>query len=132
MEEERDSGYLQLIARTLLALVFLFFGYEQIRTFGSTVYAISAVGIQHANIAAVIALILEFGGSLLLILGYRARLAAVALIVFTALATYFYHRDIHDAAQLVMVLKNLSIVGGLLMVIAYGPGKLTLKTLVRV
>ena len=120
-------GYMTLVARVLLALVFLVVGYEKITNFAGTVAAIAAVGVPYANVVTVLAIILEFGGAVLLILGYRARLAAKGLILFTAVATLMYHRDVSQPLQMLMVLKDASIIGGLLMVVAYGPGKFSLR-----
>ncbi len=121
------SGYLSLTARVLLGLVFLVVGFEKIMNFAVTVNAIASVGVQYPSFMAVLAIILEFGGGALLILGYQARVAAWGLILFTAVATLMYHRDMTQSLQVLMMLKNLAIMGGLLMVAAHGPGKLSLR-----
>lgn len=122
------SGYIPLVARVFLALLFLVFGFEQTTNFAGTVAVVaSVVGAPFAPAITVLAIILEFGGALLLTLGYRARTAAWGLILFTAVATLMYHRDMSQPLQMMLALKNLSIIGGLLMVAAYGPGKLSLK-----
>ncbi|HYF10058.1 MAG TPA: DoxX family protein, partial [Candidatus Paceibacterota bacterium] len=57
-----------------------------------------------------------------LLLGYKTRWGAWALIVFTLVASAIFHNFLKDASQIVMFLKNLALVGGLLYVAAYGPG----------
>jgi putative oxidoreductase len=52
--------------------------------------------------------------------GSLTRLASLALLVFTALATLFFHEQVTDQTQAAMALKNVAIIGGLLMVFAYG------------
>lgn len=64
--------------------------------------------------------IFELAAGLLLASGLMTRLAALLLLGFTALATLFFHREITDPVQSTMALKNLAIMGGLLMVYAYG------------
>ena len=121
------SGYFSLAARVLLALLFLVVGYEKITNFAGTAAIIASAGIPYPTIATVLAIIFEFGGATLLVLGFQARLAAWGLILFTAIATLLYHRDMSQPIQMLMALKNLSIIGGLLMIAAFGPGKLSLQ-----
>lgn len=68
----------------------------------------------------------EVGGGLLLIVGYQARIAAAALAVFTVLAAVFFHNSFADQNQMIHFMKNLAITGGLLQVIAFGAGALSL------
>ena len=78
-----------------------------------------------------LAMIIEIGGALLLITGWRARFAAWVLMIFVLIATFFAHRfwEISDAAQygnqLNHFLKNFAIIGGLLFVAACGPGSMS-------
>ena len=64
--------------------------------------------------------VFEIVAGLVLASGFMTRIASVALIVFTALATLFFHERVTDQAQAAMALKNLAVIGGLLMVFAYG------------
>jgi putative oxidoreductase len=74
------------------------------------------------------AIVLELGGGLLVALGYRARLGAFALAVFVVPTTLIFH-DFWTLTgpdyqlQMIMFLKNLSMLGGLLLVMAFGPGR---------
>ena len=74
----------------------------------------------------------EFFGGIMIVLGLKARWAALALFVFTALATFYFHNfwDLADAAQAMaqraQALKNLSVMGGLLMVVVMGSGAYSL------
>ena len=77
---------------------------------------------------AVIAIIIEIGGSILLIVGWRARWAAWLLVLFVAIAAFAAHRfwELTDPGQfnnqMNHFLKNLSLIGGLLYVATFGPG----------
>lgn len=121
------SGYMSLVARVFLGLLFLVIGYEKITNFAGTVAAIASVGVPFPTVLAVLAILLEFGGAILLIVGFQARLAAWGLILFTAVATLMYHRDFSQPLQMLMALKNVSIIGGLLLVATHGPGKLSIR-----
>ena len=123
----RCSGYISLAARVLLGLLFLVIGYEKITNFAAAAAAIASAGMPIPTVLAALAIILEFGGAILLIIGFQARLAAWGLILFTFVATLMFHRDISQPLQVLMVLKNLAIMGGLLMVAVHGPGKLSIK-----
>ena len=80
------------------------------------------------------AVLLELGGGLALATGFRARIAALLLFAFLVPATYLFHfkaafdpaMNLVDRGQLIHILKNLAIMGGLLMVYGNGAGKLTI------
>jgi len=115
--------YGPLVARTLLVLVFVISGLGILADFGGTVGFYTAVGVPVATVAVVLALIAKLGGSAMVITGVHARTGALALIVFTLLATLIAHRGM---PELINALKNLSIVGGLLMIVMHGPGPMNL------
>jgi putative oxidoreductase len=75
------------------------------------------------------AVALESLGSFAVLLGYKARTGAVMLLVFLATATYFFHPfwKMTDPAargpEMINFMKNAAIAGGLLMVLARGPGR---------
>ncbi|MBI5827057.1 MAG: DoxX family protein [Deltaproteobacteria bacterium] len=116
------KNIIPLIGRVLLAAVFLVAGYGKIMQPGGTQQYIASHGMPLPVLSWAAAVVFELGGGMLLVLGYRARWAAGALIVFTILATAVFHSQLSDRMQMIMFMKNLAILGGLLMVISYGPG----------
>lgn len=114
--------YAVFLARILLALLFLGAGWNKLTGFEGTVAYIASAGLPMPDVLAVLAIIVEFGGAVMLILGIYARYAAAALIVFTILATLAYHMNLADPLQQIMFFKNLAIIGGLLMIKVYGGG----------
>ena len=114
--------YAVLLARILLGLVFLVAGWGKLTGFDGAVAYIASAGLPMPEVLAVLAIIVELGGAVMLILGVYTRLAAAALVIFTALATLAYHMDLADQLQQTMFLKNLAIIGGLLMLKVYGGG----------
>lgn len=115
-----------VIGRMLLALLFVVSGLGMLvgllKGTDMTAGYYEAVGVPMAGLMVWLAALLKViaGGALLI--GKRVGAAASALIAFTLLATLFGHNKISDPMQLTQALKNLSIVGGLLYVIAFGAG----------
>lgn len=118
---------LALIGRLLYALLFLPAGISKIGGFAGTVGYIGSKGLPMAELGAVIAIIVEVGGALALIAGFRTRIAAVVLAAFTLVATFFFHNFWGVPAdqammQQLMFYKNIAVVGGLLVLAAHGAG----------
>lgn len=119
---------LALVGRVLLALLFLDSGYGKIGGFAGTVGYIGSKGLPMPEVLAAGALAVELIGGILLVIGWKARWAALALAVFTLLATFLFHNywtmpAAQQMMQKLMFLKNLGITGGLLFVAAYGAGR---------
>lgn len=114
--------WIPLVARIALAAIFVLAGINKITGFEGTVSQVAAVGVPFALAATVIAIIIEVGGGIALAIGYHARWAALALSGFTVLTIIFFHAQWSDPVQMIMALKNVSIIGGLLLVYAFGPG----------
>jgi putative oxidoreductase len=123
--------YAPLIGRTLLVVIFVFSGINKITGPDDTLGYMTARGMPAPQFFLVGAILLEIAGSLSVILGYKARLGAAALIVFTVPTLFIFH-DFWtyppDQAQMqfIMFMKNLSMIGGLLLVVAFGPGPMSL------
>jgi len=114
------------VGRLLLAAIFLVSGVGKLLNPGGTIGYISAVGLPLPELGYAIAVIVEIVGGLLLIAGYRTRIVAVALAVFTIAASVFFHSNFADQNQFIHFLKNVAIVGGLLQVAAFGAGRFSL------
>lgn len=114
-----------MIGRMLLGLLFLVSGYNKLMgDAGVSGFAqgLENMGLPMAALLAWVVVLIEIVGGAMLILGYRVGLAAGALIIFLALTVLLVHNPLKDAAQLTAALKNLSILGGLLYVMAFGAG----------
>jgi putative oxidoreductase len=117
-----------LVGRILIGLIFLVSGVRKVMGFAGTVAYLTKLGFPAPEVMAVIALVIEIGGAILLIVGWRTRWAAWLLVLFVVVAAFAAHRfwEITDAGQFYNqmnhFLKNLSIVGGLLYVATFGPG----------
>lgn len=120
-----------LIGRILIALIFVWSGFGKISGFEGTVAYIASKGLPLPQLAAIGAIIVELGAGSLLILGWKARWAAAAILVFTAMAAFLFHNFWAmppDQAQNQMIhfMKNISMMGGLLFVVIHGSGALSL------
>ena len=125
------SDVLALIGRILVAYMFIPAGFGKLMGFAGTVGYISSVGLPLPALGAVIAIIVELGAGIALLLGYKTRIAAIVLAVFTLAASFFFHAywAAPEAMKMVATLlftKNIAIVGGLLALAAFGPGRLSI------
>ena len=115
------------LGRILLGLIFVIAGFEKITGFEGTVGYMTAYNVPMAQVLAVLTIVVELGGGILLIIGWKARWAALALFVFILIITPIFHAywsvpDDQKQLQMFMFLKNLAIMGGMLYVAAFGPG----------
>ena len=109
--------------RILLCLIFLISGTQKIVALEGTRQYMQAMGVPGILVYPVI--LLEVFGSLAVILGWRAREAAFLLAGFSLLSAFLFHWNLSDQIQTIMLLKNIAIAGGFLMIVAHGPGALS-------
>ncbi len=120
-----------LLGRVLMALLFVPAGISKLTGFAGTVGYIKSVGLPLPEVGAAIAVIVELGVGLALLVGYKARYAALVLALFTVAAAIGFHNFWAMEEAKVMInriqfFKNLSIAGGLLFIAAYGAGPFAL------
>lgn len=104
------------IARVLLCLVFLHAVIGKLTGFAGVAGMIAGRGIPLAPVLLAAAVALMVVGSVLVISGIRARLGAILLLLFLVPTTLLFHSDVADPQERIALLKNLSIMGGLLLV----------------
>jgi putative oxidoreductase len=119
----------ELAGRILLALLFLMSGIGKIAGYQASVGYMQAMGVPGGLLPATIAL--EIAGAAAIMAGWKTRIAAFLLAGFTLVAAFIFHSNFGDQIQMVMFLKNLAIVGGLLMLMADGAGRYSLDTRAR-
>ncbi|MGJ3245426.1 MAG: DoxX family protein [Elainellaceae cyanobacterium] len=118
--------YVPLVARIFLAVIFIQTGIDKVADFAGTQQQIASVGIPLAVLVTVFTILFEIAGGISLVLGYKARIGAALLLLFLMPATLVFHNPIVDPTETIQFMKNLAIMGGLLMVVAYGSGPISL------
>ena len=120
------TRYLPFVGRLMIGLPFALSGLVKLAGYGATTAMISAAGLPLSPLAFAVAVVVELGGGLLLIAGYRARVVAAVLAVFSLVTAVFFHSDFADQNQMIHFLKNVMMAGGLLQIAAFGAGALSL------
>jgi putative oxidoreductase len=114
----------ELAGRVLLASVFLLAGLNKLGAYSATAAYMASAGVPGALLPAVIAT--EVLGALAIILGWKTRVVAILLAGFSLLTALTFHSNFADPIQMIMFLKNVSIAGGFLLLVANGAGPLSL------
>ena len=117
-----------LVGRLLLAFIFIKSGFGKIGGFEGTVGYIASKGLPLPAIGAIVAILVELGGGLLLAIGFKARWAALAIAIFTLAAGILFHNywaaeAAKQMGESINFWKNVAITGGALAFFAFGPGR---------
>jgi putative oxidoreductase len=123
----KNADEILLSARVLLALLFLIFGWQKLLDYSGTVHNMSHIGAPLPPLAAVIAIIMEFFVSIAVIIGVATRPLVVLLALYTLAAAFIGHHywtmtGMAHFENEINFYKNVSIVGGLLVLYVAGPG----------
>lgn len=124
------AAILSFLARVMICAIFFLSAVgKKIPNFQGTVKQMEDVGIPQAQVVLIVAVVFLILGSTLVVLGYLARLGALLLLIFLALATYYFHSfwtmapaDVRYQVEMTNALKNLGLAGAMLFIIANGPG----------
>lgn len=108
------------IGRVLIALMFLISGTHKIETYEATQQFMISMGVPGFLLVPVI--LLETIGALMIMLGFQVRLVAALFCLFCLSTAGIFHANFDDTIQFILFLKNVSITGGFILLIAYGSG----------
>lgn len=127
---ETTGKYLPVAGRFFLSLIFIMSGLSKIGGWEQTIQYMASKGMPMTSSFLFGAIFLEIGGGLSLLLGFRAKIGAIALIVFLIPATFIFHNfwsyeGMEQQTQMIMFMKNLSIMGGLILILGFGSGPLS-------
>jgi len=120
------AAALPLIGRIGIAAIFLLSGISKLTAPAATIGYISSVGLPFPEVGLAIALVVELLGGAALILGYRTRAVAAILAVFSIATAFAFHNALGEQNQFIHFFKNVAIAGGLLNIVAFGGGALSL------
>jgi putative oxidoreductase len=120
-----------LVGRILLALIFIISGVGKITGYAGTAGYMASKGLPMVAVLLPLTILVELGGGLLIALGWKARWAAAVLFLFIIPVTLVFHNPAGLAPaeaqqQMINLLKNVSIMGGMLGLFAFGPGGFSL------
>jgi putative oxidoreductase len=114
------------VGRVMISTIFILAGLSKLAAPAMTIGYIQSVGLPLPSVAFGIAAFIEIVGGITLLLGYRTRIAAGVLFLFSLATAVFFHNHFGDQNQFIHFFKNVAIAGGLLHVIAFGGGRVSL------
>lgn len=117
-----------LIARILMAYIFIIAGWGKLTAYGATAGYMESMGVPAALLP--LTILVEFGGGLALLFGFQARFAAFGLGVFSIITAFIFH-GADDQMQQINFMKNLAMSGGLFYLMLYGAGRLSLDHVIE-
>ena len=118
--------YVPFVGRLLIGLPFAMSGFSKLAAIGPTTEAIRAAGLPLPPLALAVSVLVELGGGLLLVAGSQARTVAAALALFSLATAVSFHSNFADQNQMIHFLKNVIMAGGLLQIVAFGAGALSI------
>lgn len=122
LNNSANQSAIPAIGRILMAAIFLVSGVGKALAPAATIGYIQSVGLPFATLGLVAAVAIEVGGGLMLALGIRTRLVAALLAAFSVVTAFVFHNAVGDQNQLIHLMKNIAMAGGLLQVVAFGAG----------
>jgi putative oxidoreductase len=117
-----NTTVIPVIGRILLATIFVLSGFGKLMAPAATIGYIESSGLPFATLGLAIAIAVELGGGLLLAAGYKTRLVAAVLAGFSIVTGLAFHHAVGDQNQMIHLLKNFAMAGGLLQMVAFGAG----------
>lgn len=114
------QAFSALLGRLFLAMIFIQSGLSKMSDYAATQDYMDAMGVSSALLPLVIAL--EVLGGIAIVIGFKARLVALAMAGFSLLSALLFHTNFSDQTQTIMLMKNIAIAGGFLMIVAHGAG----------
>jgi putative oxidoreductase len=114
-----------LVGRICLSIMFILAGFSKLTAIGGTAGWFASIGLPVPTVTAVVVGLVELIGGLAVLVGYQTRIAALVLALFTIGATLIAHMNFADQTQQLFFMKNLSVVGGFLVLAGVGAGALS-------
>lgn len=119
------SKYNSLIARVLLAHIFVMAGISKISGYAGTQGYMESVGVPGSLLPLVI--LVELGAGIAIVLGWQTRISAYALAGFSVVSAVIFHSNLAEQMQMILFMKNFAMAGGLLLLAEHGAGAYSLE-----
>jgi len=114
---------ISIAARALMAQIFILSGWGKLTAFSGTEGYFSSLGIPMVGVVTPLVILIELGGGLALLLGFKTRWVAAVIAAFTVGSALIAHTNFADQGQMINFMKNLAMAGGLLLFVKYGAGE---------
>ena len=121
------TNILDLLSRIFISLLFLINGYFKIANYDGTLEWMEGYNVP--GILLIPAIILEFAASILIIVGYKTKIAAFLLAAFCMTTALIFHTDFSSQIQITSFLKNIALAGGFLLIVVNGAKKYSLDNI---
>lgn len=115
-----------VLGRILISVLFLVSGISKVTTPAATIAYIASAGLPFPQLGLVIGIMVELVLAPALVLGYRTRWVAAVIAAYCVGTAIFFHRGFADPNMLLHFFKNIAMAGGLLQIVAFGPGGFSL------
>ncbi|WP_315920494.1 DoxX family protein [Mesorhizobium sp. SP-1A] len=115
-----------LAGRVLLSILFIIAGFGKLTSIGATAGFFGSLGLPLPTVTAIVVGLVELLGGLAILVGFKTRIAAIVLAIFTVGATAVAHLDFSQAGNALMLQKNLGLIGGFLLLAVLGAGPLSI------
>ena len=127
---DRQKDWAALVGRALFALTFIISGWQKIPGWAGNVSYISSRGLPFPELASIVSIVIELGGGIAILLGWKTRWVALVYIVYLIVLTLVFHPFWSVPADQAMMqqinfLKNVAILGGAFLLFAFGPGRMS-------
>lgn len=126
VNQPNTDAVLALIARVLMAYIFLVAGWGKITAYSATVGYMESMGVPGALLP--LTILVEFGGGFAVLFGFQARFAAFGLGLFSVITAFIFHDGTQDSINF---MKNFAMAGGLFFLMLHGAGKMSLDHLIE-
>ena len=124
--QNSSSAYAAAAGRVLLAAIFILSGISKVTDPASTLGYISSVGLPFPEVGLGVAVLVEIVGGIALIAGYRTKMVATVLALFSVATAVFFHSALGDQNQFIHFFKNFAMAGGLLQIAVFGAGPIAI------
>jgi putative oxidoreductase len=123
---EKHSDQAALIGRILYSLMFLLFGYSKITAYAGIASYLGSLGVPAPSLVTLLAIVIEVGGGLLMLVGYQTRIVSLGLAIYVMVSAFIAHSQLGDPYHFLVFMKNMAIAGGSLAFFAFGGGAYSL------
>ncbi len=126
VQQANTDATVALIARALMAYIFIVAGWGKLTAYSATVGYMESMGVPGAMLP--LTILVELGGGLVLLLGFQARFAAFGLGVFSLITAFLFHGGTEDGINF---MKNFAMAGGLFFLMLHGAGKFSVDHVIE-